>query len=105
MNIAPGHYWAKWRSAADGTRDAAELTPSDHWEVVRGCAGLGRSGEALFALVPGVDKALAPECFEWGSRIADYPDAERARLSAERVRAISRSLLAESRAAKRRGRQ
>ncbi|QOF71442.1 hypothetical protein IG197_27480 [Aminobacter sp. SR38] len=31
----PGYYWAQWRKAVAGTRDAAELTPSDDWEPVQ----------------------------------------------------------------------
>ena len=30
----PGFYWAKWRIAAEGTRDGDEFMPSDKWEVV-----------------------------------------------------------------------
>lgn len=27
MPTTPGYYWAKWRIAADGTREGDELTP------------------------------------------------------------------------------
>ncbi|MGY4329431.1 hypothetical protein ACVWWG_003848 [Bradyrhizobium sp. LB7.2] len=63
-----GHYWAKWRIANDGTRDSAELVPSDHWEVVQvfenrlDCHG----DDFLMVNVPGVERSQSIENFICG---------------------------------------
>ncbi|MGY4257375.1 hypothetical protein ACVI1L_004443 [Bradyrhizobium sp. USDA 4516] len=61
MTDAPkmeGHYWAKWRIANHGTRDAAEVVPSDHWEVVQvfeTCIDPDHD-DFLMVFVPGVER-------------------------------------------------
>lgn len=63
----PGYYWAKWRIAADGTRDGDELTPSSQWEVVEVCENHnGEPGEELSVSVAGVEKTQWLDCFIWG---------------------------------------
>lgn len=64
---AAGFYWAKWKIAAEGTREGAELTPSDAWEVVQvfeNC--LDRDDdEFLMVSVPGVEQCQALDSFYW----------------------------------------
>jgi hypothetical protein len=68
LPIREGFYWAKWRIAEDGTREADELTPSDDWEVVyvfENCLDEA-SDERFMASVPGVERAQSMENFFWG---------------------------------------
>lgn len=63
----PGHYWAKWRIANDGTPEGDEQTPSDVWEVVQvfeNCID-NTSDEYLMVNVPGQTKAQSIENFYW----------------------------------------
>jgi hypothetical protein len=64
----PGHYWAKWRIADDGTREGDELTPSDQWEVVQVVKNGGDPDgpEFLMVSVPGVEQSQLRENFFWG---------------------------------------
>lgn len=63
-----GFYWAKWRIADDGTREADELTPSDKWEVVDVFENhLGPDdGDKWRVHVPGVERSQSAENFYWG---------------------------------------
>ena len=66
--IQAGYYWAKWRIAADNTREGDELTPSDKWEVVEvfvNCLDQ-EDDEYLMVSVPGVAQAQALDSFFWG---------------------------------------
>jgi len=68
-----GHYWAKWRIAADGTIEGDEITPSDIWEVVQVNINGGTDPETYLSVsVPGVEKTQWLDCFVWGPRVADY---------------------------------
>jgi hypothetical protein len=64
----PGFYWAKWKIADDGTREADELTPSDKWEVVEVWENCNdaKSPEYLRVSVPGVERGQSLENFYWG---------------------------------------
>lgn len=71
--MKPGYYWAKWRIAADGTREGDELTPSDTWEIVQvnmNDDDRPESGEYLSVSVPGVEKTQWRDCFVWGHFVA-----------------------------------
>ena len=67
---APGHYWAKWKIADDGTADEAEFTPSDRWEVVE---VLYDPNGPLRVFVPGVEASQAIENFFWGPGPMEAP--------------------------------
>jgi len=72
---APGFYWAKWRIASEGTREADELTPSDDWEVVEvfeNCINK-QDPEYLMVFVPGVEKGQPLDGFVWGSGVLEPP--------------------------------
>lgn len=64
----PGHYWAKWRIADDGTPEGDEQTPSDAWEVVQ--VFLNQidhdNPEHLRVAVPGQVMSQSIENFYWG---------------------------------------
>ncbi|WAX93161.1 hypothetical protein N7E70_015800 [Aminobacter sp. NyZ550] len=68
----PGYYWAKWRKPLPGTRDAAELTPSDRWEPVQVFENAldDQDPEYLMVEVGGVEKAQSLDGFVWGPAIA-----------------------------------
>lgn len=72
----PGHYWAKWRIAADGTHEGEELTPCDTWEVVQVNDNGGEAGslEELSVSIPGVRETQWRDGFIWGPRVADFRD-------------------------------
>lgn len=64
----PGHYWAKWRIADDGTPEGDEQTPCDMWEVMQvneNCIDRD-SPEYLMVSVPGQSKPQSIENFFWG---------------------------------------
>ena len=63
----PGHYWAQWRIARDGTREGDELTPSYDWEVVQVNENTnGGPCEEFSVSVPGVEKTQwVPDFFWW----------------------------------------
>lgn len=71
MTDAPkleGHYWAKWRIANDGTTDAADLLPSDHWEAVQvfqNCIDPEHE-DFLMVTVAGVENFQSIKNFIWG---------------------------------------
>ncbi len=64
----PGHYWAKWRIADDGTPEGDEQTPCDTWEVVQ----VNQNGhepdepDYLLVAVPGQVQPQSIENFFWG---------------------------------------
>ncbi|MDR7220326.1 hypothetical protein [Aminobacter aminovorans] len=68
----PGYYWAQWRKAVPGTRDARELTPSDRWEPVQVFENAldDQDPQYLMVFVGGVDNAQGLDCFAWGPAIA-----------------------------------
>ncbi|MER9176194.1 hypothetical protein NKH72_21695 [Mesorhizobium sp. M0955] len=74
--LKPGYYWAKWRTAADGTVDGDELTPSDNWEIVQVVENdpdweiHPAEEKALFVFVCGVGEAQWRDGFVWGDFIA-----------------------------------
>lgn len=72
----PGHYWAKWRIADDGTPEGDEQTPSDVWEVVQvNENSTDRSDpEYLMVAVPGQTRSQSVENFYWGSGALIPPD-------------------------------
>lgn len=82
-----GFYWAQWRKAIAGTRDAAELTPSDEWQPVQVFENAldDPDPEYLMVEVGGVEKAQSLDCFVWGPAIglqSDLADFERGVLQA-----------------------
>ncbi|MCA0278484.1 MAG: hypothetical protein LCH86_21005 [Proteobacteria bacterium] len=74
----PGYYWAQWRKAVPGTRDAAELTPSDDWEPVQVFENAldDQHPEYLMVEVGGVERAQCLDCFAWGPAIPPFRQAE-----------------------------
>lgn len=75
MPMKSGYYWAKWRIAADGTREGDDLTPSDEWEIVQvnendTQAESPEEPEALSVSVCGVETAQWRDCFVWGEFVA-----------------------------------
>ena len=73
MPTRPGWYWAKWKIAAEGTREGDELTPSDEWEIVHvqeNCID-PTDPEYLAVAVCGVEKTQWPDCFFWGPLLAN----------------------------------
>lgn len=68
MPSKAGFYWAKWRIANEGTREADELTPSDKWEVVDVFENSidPSDDEYLMVHVPGVTAPQNLENFYWG---------------------------------------
>lgn len=63
----PGFYWGKWKIAAEGTREADELTPSNTWEVMevfRNCVDPD-DDEYLMVSVPGVEQGQPLDGFVW----------------------------------------
>lgn len=68
LPTSAGHYWAKWRTASDGTREAEELTPSDTWEIVQVFVNCleETDPEHLMVHVPGVERAQPLDGFVWG---------------------------------------
>lgn len=73
-----GFYWAQWRKAVAGTRDAAELTPSDEWQPVQVFENAldEQHPEYLMVEVGGVEKAQGLDCFVWGPAISAFRQAE-----------------------------
>lgn len=71
----PGYYWAQWRKAVSGTRDAAELTPSDDWEPVQVFENAldDQHPEYLMVEVGGVERAQGLDCFVWGPMLLAMP--------------------------------
>lgn len=72
LPTAAGFYWAKWRIATDGTREASELTPSDKWEpveVYENCSDPNHE-EYLRVSVLGVERSQDLDGFVWGDVIA-----------------------------------
>jgi hypothetical protein len=71
----PGYYWAQWRKAVPGTRDASELTPSEDWEPVQVFENAldDRHPEYLMVEVGGVERAQGLDCFAWGSALPAMP--------------------------------
>lgn len=70
----PGHYWARWMKAAEGTHEGDELTPAAEWEVVQvwenhigsECEADEECGIEKWAVsVPGVRETQWPGCFQW----------------------------------------
>lgn len=62
-----GFYWAKWKIAAEGTREGNELTTSN-WEVMQvfvNCVDKD-DDEYLMVSVPGVEQAQSLDSFYWG---------------------------------------
>ncbi|MER9212390.1 hypothetical protein NKI54_09980 [Mesorhizobium sp. M0663] len=74
--LEPGYYWAKWRTAADGTVDGDELTPCDNWEIVQVMGNdpdwetHPADDKALFVFVCGVEEAQWRASFVWGDFVA-----------------------------------
>jgi hypothetical protein len=71
----PGFYWAKWKIAAEGTKEGDDLTPSDEWEVVQvnlNCLDPD-DPEYLSVAVCGVEKTQWLENFFWGPGPLDPP--------------------------------
>lgn len=66
-----GFFWAKWKIASDGTREADELTPSDRWEVVEVVTNhIDRDDpEYLMVSVCGVEKNQPLDGFFWGEEV------------------------------------
>lgn len=86
----PGYYWAQWRKATPGTRDAAELTPSDDWEPVQVFENAldDQHPEYLMVEVGGVERAQSLDGFVWGPAIPAFRQAETdLRLTAEEQKA------------------
>jgi hypothetical protein len=73
----PGYYWAQWRKAVLGTRNAAELTPSDDWEPVQVFENAldDQHPEYLMVEVGGVERAQGLDCFIWGDSISQQAEA------------------------------
>jgi hypothetical protein len=73
--IGEGYYWARWISAAPGTREGDELTPSNQWSIVEVWQNYlppdEGDGEFLAVSVTGVETTQWLENFEWGQLIAD----------------------------------
>ena len=73
-----GFYWAKWKIAAEGTREGDELTPSRNWEVMQvfvNCVDKD-DDEYLMVSVPGVEQAQALDSFYWGYGPLPAPPSE-----------------------------
>ena len=73
-----GFYWAKWKIAAEGTREGSELTPSDNWEVMQvfvNCVD-PTDDEYLMVSVPGVEQAQSLDSFYWGYGPLPAPPSE-----------------------------
>ena len=71
-----GYYWAKWLTAAEGTHEGQQLTPSQHWEIVQvwrniidPCEADGND-EIFGVSVPGVRESQWLDNFKWGKFIA-----------------------------------
>ncbi|WP_156402840.1 MULTISPECIES: hypothetical protein [unclassified Bradyrhizobium] len=64
----PGHYWAKWIIADEGTADAAEVVPSSHWEVVGVYENRidREADDYLTVQVAGVERSQSIDNFIWG---------------------------------------
>jgi hypothetical protein len=75
-----GFYWAKWRIAAEGTRDRDEFIPSDEWEVVEVFENSSdeREDEHFVVHVCGVEKGQSIKNFLWddGPLVAPGGDVE-----------------------------
>jgi hypothetical protein len=82
---APGFYWAQWRIASPGTREAEELTPSFEWEVVEVFKNSidEDDDEHLMVSVSGVEKGQALDAFVWGSGPLSPPAEIAAALNTE----------------------
>lgn len=72
-----GHWWGKWRIAADGTRDANDLTPSNEWEVMHVVRNTidASDPEHLMVMVPGVERWQLLDSFVWGPGPIEEPQA------------------------------
>jgi hypothetical protein len=68
----PGFFWAMWLSAATGTHEGDQPTPSDKWEVVEvwenflGDACEADADEKVGVSVPGVRETQWLNNFKWG---------------------------------------
>jgi hypothetical protein len=77
QEIRPGFYWALWLTAANGTHEGDELTPSHDWEVVEvwenfiGDRCEADAAEKFGVSVPGVRESQWLENFKWGERVKD----------------------------------
>ena len=75
-----GFYWAKWRIAAEGTRDEDDFIPSDDWEVVEVFQNSFDKNEEDHFLVHvcGVEKGQSIKDFFWegGPLMAPWGDAD-----------------------------
>lgn len=66
-----GFYWARWMTAADGTHEGDELTPSRDWEVVEvwenfvGTPCEADRTEKFGVSVPGVRESQWLHNFQW----------------------------------------
>ena len=63
----PGFYWAKWRAAAEGTRNGDETLPSDEWVVVEVFENSNdeKEDEHFLVHVCGVEKGQSIMDFFW----------------------------------------
>lgn len=66
---APGHFWAKWLTAAPGTAQGACAEYNTEWEVVQVCENSANLNGAdyLTVAVPGEAVRQPLGNFEWGS--------------------------------------
>jgi hypothetical protein len=79
----PGFYWAKWRIAAEGTRDGDEFMPSNKWEVVEVIQNSFENEDDHFLVhVCGVEKGQWIHDFFWddGPLMAPGGEADDQRL-------------------------
>jgi hypothetical protein len=73
--IKPGFYWALWLTAANGTHEGDQLTPSKDWEVVEvwenfvGDPCEADKAEKFGVSVPGVRESQWLENFKWGNEV------------------------------------
>jgi hypothetical protein len=72
-----GFYWAKWKIAADGTRDIEDFQASDRWEVVEVVVNhIDRDNpEHLLVSVSGVERGQPLDGFFWGD-VKRLPEPE-----------------------------
>lgn len=75
---APGFYWAKWRSAAEGTADHGEMCSGDdaEWEVVEVWENSLNPSDAEYLMVHvgGVERGQGLHRFEWGPAATGKPE-------------------------------
>lgn len=74
----PGHYWAKWLTAAEGTIEGDEITPALRWEIVQVNVNAlnwklltdEQDMDRLSVFVPGVQQTQRRDFFLWGEFVA-----------------------------------